>query len=71
MEVGGPQDALDNRSDDNDFDKNDNSDPVVYQLVRVSSHHRVYWLYTNIHNWFQLFSQFFEKHIFFKIKCSG
>jgi hypothetical protein len=35
MEVGGPQDALDNRSDDNDFDKNDNSDPVVYQLVRV------------------------------------
>ncbi|KAF0931221.1 hypothetical protein E2562_002570 [Oryza meyeriana var. granulata] len=35
MEVGGSQDALENTNDDNNFNKNGNSDPVVYQLVRV------------------------------------
>ncbi|XP_015689292.1 uncharacterized protein LOC102707465 isoform X2 [Oryza brachyantha] len=35
MEGCGSQDAMENKSDDNDFDKNANSDPVVYQLVRV------------------------------------
>ncbi|KAG8059261.1 hypothetical protein GUJ93_ZPchr0002g26154 [Zizania palustris] len=35
MEVGGSQDDLENKSDDNDFNKNRSSDPVVYQLVRV------------------------------------
>nr|AIK27368.1 MYB1 [Bambusa emeiensis] len=35
MEVGGSQDVLENKNEENDFEKNGSSDPVVYQLVRV------------------------------------
>ncbi|KAG8072615.1 hypothetical protein GUJ93_ZPchr0006g44555 [Zizania palustris] len=35
MDVGGSQDTLEKKTDDNDLDKNGSSDPVVYQLVRV------------------------------------
>ncbi|KQK01645.1 uncharacterized protein LOC100846611 isoform X2 [Brachypodium distachyon] len=35
MEVGAPQDARENKNEENEFEENGSSDPVVYQLVRV------------------------------------
>ena len=37
MEVDDSHDTLVNKSEENDFEKKGTSDPVVYQLVRVSS----------------------------------
>jgi hypothetical protein len=35
MEVGTLQDAQEIKNEENDFEENGSSDPVVYQLVRV------------------------------------
>ena len=37
MEVGDSHAAVVNKSEENDFEKKDSSNPVVYQLVRVNS----------------------------------
>jgi hypothetical protein len=50
MEVGTLQDVQEIKNEENDFEENGSSSPMVYQLVRVYSYFLSYITPSKVHN---------------------